>query len=81
MSRRLSTQNARQLHCSHIAHGDLADAAQYIEAGTEVEAAGADPRTDPVHRALVSAVVIQYAKPFSGNEHNRRARTERLVFG
>jgi hypothetical protein len=69
MPRKLPTVAERRLHRLQITVGDLIDAILFIDAAIKASTEGADPTRDPIHRALVCAAVIHYARPFSGNEH------------
>jgi hypothetical protein len=69
MPRKPRTEAERTLHRVQIAIGDLHEASEFIEAAQAAKAKGADPATDVVHKALVCAAVIYYARPFSLNEH------------
>lgn len=79
MPRKSPTPKARYLHRVLIAMIDLAEAEQFIRAAQEMEAKGANPDTDAVHKALVCAAVIYYARPFSGNEHPNPIRRPRAA--
>lgn len=66
------TEDERELHRVRIAHGDLTEAVEFIDAA--VALGDVDPKTNVTHRGLVCAAVIFYARPFLQNEHPNEKR-------
>jgi hypothetical protein len=74
MPRRLPTDHERTLHRVRISANDFMQARVFIEAALARESDGVDSRIDVIHRALVCAAVIYYARPFSPNEMRNPAK-------
>lgn len=66
-------EDEREFQRTRIAVADLNEAIDFIEAAGRL--AGIDPKTDVTHRALVSAAVIYYARPFLNNEAHGAPRS------
>jgi hypothetical protein len=66
--RKLPSTDEKVLHRIRIACDDLLEAVQFVEAAIDREAEGVDRRTDVLHRALVCAALIHYARAVGPNE-------------
>jgi len=75
MPRKPRSNAERTLHRVQIAINDLHETSEFIEAAQAAEAKGANPATDVVHKALVCAAVVDYARPFALLRRRRGRRS------